>query len=64
MNTQSFSLTAALVFLFAGSLHLVRVLMNWQLVIGNFVVPPALSVIASLLVLFLAYQGFVFSKKK
>lgn len=64
MNRQSFSLTIGLLLLFAAVLHLGRVLLGWQLVLGNIEIPVWFSVVLGLFALYMSYQGFLFSKKK
>lgn len=64
INQNFFNNTAAVVFIFAGGLHLVRAGMGWELAIGGFVVPIWLSVLVGIIVLYLAYSATALNRKK
>ena len=55
---KNFNKTAGAVFIFAGGLHLVRVLMGWDMVIEGFLVPAWASIIVAIIVFTLAYKAF------
>jgi uncharacterized membrane protein len=57
MRKNSFNKIAAVVFIFAGGLHLVRVLLGWDMVINGFLVPAWASLIVAIIVLVLAYKA-------
>lgn len=63
MEKKTFVLAAGIVFLFAAILHLGRVFLGWDLVIGEYTIHPAISVIAAVIVGYLSLQGFKHSGK-
>jgi hypothetical protein len=58
MNQRTFSVTAAAVFLIIAVGHLMRVLLGMAFVVGNAAVPMWASVLAVILMGYLAFQGF------
>ena len=66
MNPKTFLAVSAVIFLFIGILHLIRAILSWNAVIGNFELPLWFSYVLGLVALFLSYHGFkmVYSKSK
>ena len=62
MTHKRFSLAAGSIFLLIFILHLLRIIMGWEGVIGSFVVPMWFSWVALLITGYLAYQGLRLSK--
>lgn len=58
MKQNTFNKIAGVVFIFAGGLHLVRVLMGWDMVIEGFLVPAWVSLFVAVIVLTLAFKAF------
>lgn len=59
-----FFIASGTLFSAVGFLHLLRVLMQWQLVIGNWTAPYWLSILAFVVLWTLAFFAFKFSNKK
>lgn len=57
MRQKSFNKTAGIMFFLAGALHLVRVLMGWEMVISEFIVPVWASLLVGIFVMYLAYTA-------
>lgn len=45
MDKKEYARTARIIFFFAGTLHLLRILMNWDIVFGPWSIPPLMSMI-------------------
>ena len=63
IGKKAFALSAAIVFSFAFSLHLLRVIYNWELIIGGVALPMWVSCVGVIIAGFLLIQGFKLSKK-
>ena len=63
MKRKSFFITVGMIFALIGILHVVRGILAWTLVVERFVIPVWFSFVAGLLILFLSYWAFKFSKK-
>ena len=63
IGKKAFALSAAIVFSFAFSLHLLRIIYNWELIIGGVALPMWVSWMGVIITGFLLMQGFKFSKK-
>lgn len=63
IGKKAFALSAAIVFSFAFSLHLLRVIYNWELIIGGVALPMWVSWMGFILAGFLLIHGFKLSKK-
>ena len=57
MKQKTFNKIAAIVFLFAGALHLVRVFAGWDMVIDGFLVPVWVSLLVGIITIYLAYTA-------
>lgn len=64
INNKNTLFVAAIVLGLAALLHLTRVFAGWGLIIGNWVAPPWLSIIAFLIAGPLSYKLYVMSKNK
>jgi hypothetical protein len=58
MNARNRHLIASIVFLFAGTLHLLRIALQWDLLINGWLAPVWLSAVAVVLTYWLAWTGF------
>jgi hypothetical protein len=63
IGKKAFALSAAIVFSFAFSIHFLRVIYNWEMIIGGVALPMWLSWMGFILAGFLLIHGFKFSKK-
>ena len=54
MSSKFYTVCAAIIFLFAGSLHAVRAYYEWDLIVGTWVVPLWVSWLVALLLLTMA----------
>lgn len=52
---KNFRSIAGIIFLFAGSLHAMRVIMDWQLLVGPWAMPVWVSIVAAFVTLPLAW---------
>jgi len=57
MTQKTFNTTAGLIFAVVALMHGVRVLKEWDAVIGGWKVPMILSIVAAVLAGFLAYTA-------
>lgn len=57
MSQKTFNTTAGLIFLTVALMHGVRVLQEWDAVIGGWRVPMLFSIVAAVLAGFLAYTA-------
>ncbi len=62
MNRTSYFLVTAIVFSVIGLLHLLRIILGWEAVIGGWSIPMWLSWVAMIVTAVLAYHGFVHSR--
>ena len=62
MKQKTFTLTTGIVFSIIAVLHVLRLLLGWEAVIGGWDVPLWVSWIALLLSGYLAYSAFKLSK--
>ena len=62
MKQKTFTRTAGAIFTVIAVLHLLRVLLGWDAVIGGWQVPTCLSWLALAVSGFLAYTAFKLSK--
>lgn len=58
MNRNSYSLVTAVVFSAIGVLHLLRIVLGWEAVVGGWTIPMWLSWVAMIVTAVLAYHGF------
>lgn len=64
MKRQSYLLTAGLVFACAALLHLGRIVLGWDLVLGTIEIPTWFSGLVGLFALYMSVQAFKYSKTK
>ena len=64
MTTRSYSIFIASLFLVIGVLHLLRLGLSWEVLIGDVYVPTWVSLIAFILSSYLAYEGFRLAREK
>lgn len=62
MNQKTFSTVVGAIFSVIAVLHLLRAVLGWNAVIGNFTIPVWLSWIALVVAAFLAYSAFKLTK--
>lgn len=62
MGRKSYALTVGLIFLIIAVLHLLRIILGWEAVIGGWAVPEWVSWTALVVAGFLAYHGLRLSK--
>lgn len=62
MNQKTFSTVVGVIFSVIAILHLLRVVLGWNAVIGTFSVPMWLSWVAAVVAGFLAYSAFKLAK--
>jgi hypothetical protein len=58
MNRKSYFLVTATVFSVIGILHLFRIVLGWEAVVGGWSIPMWLSWVAMIVTAMLAYYGF------
>lgn len=58
MKKDTYLKTSGLVFALVGLGHLLRILYGWELIIGTWLVPSALSAGAVVITWYLAYSAF------
>ena len=63
MNQKTFSLTAGAVFAVIAVLHLLRLLLGWEAVIGGWFVPRWISWMALVIAGLLAFEGIRIGRK-
>ena len=63
MDSKSYSLITGLLFAIIAILHLLRLLLNWEAIIGGWRVPEWFSVTAVAVAGFLSYNGFRLGRK-
>jgi hypothetical protein len=64
MKSHNFAQAATAILVLAGSLHLIRTILGWEVVIGGWTVPVWLSWVAIFVTGYLVYHGLELSKKK
>jgi hypothetical protein len=62
MNMKTFAVTAALVFFIITILHVLRLILGWQAMIGGWDVPLWISWLAVVLFGYLGYTAFKLSR--
>ena len=62
LDMNSFHKLTGLIFAGAGILHIGRVLLGWNLVLGEWAIPNLLSIGVGLFALWLAYNAFKLAK--
>lgn len=62
MKAKTFFYTTGVIFFIVGSVHLWRLIFQWELMLGNWMVPMWLSALLFLLAYFLAFTGLRLSK--
>jgi len=62
MNQKTFTTITGIVFFIIAVLHLVRLLLHWDAVIGGWTVPAWVSGMALMLSGYFAYSAFTLSK--
>lgn len=64
MSQKTFTLTAGMIFTLVAGLHLLRVVLGWEAVIGGWNVPVWFSWLGVALAGFLAYTAFTLGTEK
>jgi hypothetical protein len=57
MNQKTFSFIAGVIFFMVAVLHALRIIYAWDAVIGGWPVPMWISWIATVVAIYLSYQG-------
>ena len=60
MTRKSYFLVTAIIFSVVGLLHLLRIVLGWEAVVGGLSIPMWLSWVAMILTAVLAYHGFTY----
>ena len=63
MSQKSFSLVAGLIFFVVAVLHILRVVIGWHVVLADWTIPMWVSWMAIPIAGFLAYEGFLLSRR-
>jgi hypothetical protein len=63
MDEKTFSLVAGIIFAVVALLHLVRIFMDWTVIIGDWSVPKSVSWVALIVAGGLAILGVRFSER-
>ena len=58
MNQKNFNAIVGTLFAVVGLVHLVRSVMGWEVVIGGWVMPVGISVVAFIVLGYLSYTAF------
>jgi hypothetical protein len=58
MSQHAYIKTSGVLFLVVGTLHLLRVLLSWELIVGGVGIPLWISAVAALLLLWLAVSAY------
>ena len=58
MDRRSYFLVTAIVFSLIGLLHLLRIVLGWEAILGGWSIPMWLSWVAMIMTVVLAYYGF------
>ena len=64
MNTKKFLAGSSLIFLVAALLHILRVIYNWEVVVGSLSISTGLSWLMAGFFLVLSIIGFYLSRKQ
>jgi len=62
MKQKTYFITASIIFLVVGILHLLRAISSLDLVAGNYTIPIWASYLLGVIALTLSYKGFKLSK--
>jgi uncharacterized membrane protein len=63
MNEKTYLITTGFIFLIIALLHVLRLTLGWEAVIGGWNIPTWVSIVAFIVAAFLAYEGLKLSKK-
>ncbi len=63
LSTKTFLHVAGIIFSIVGLLHLLRLLTDFQVVFGRWVLPMWLSIIGVIIPWYLAYNAWMLAKK-
>ena len=63
MELKTFFLFVGIIFTIVGILHLLRAVFSWSLQVGTFNIPLWTSWVAVVILAYLSYTAFKFSKK-
>ena len=58
MTVRTYAITSSIIFLLVAILHLLRLVEQWNVVIGGWDIPMWASVLGALVAAFLSYAGF------
>ncbi len=64
MNQKTFLKTTGAIFAVIGALHVLRLLLGWEAVIGGWDVPQWVSGLAAALAGYLSYTAFTLAKER
>jgi hypothetical protein len=57
MNTKTYAITSGVIFFLVALLHLIRLVWQWPVIIGDWYVPAWVSVVGVIVAGFLSLQG-------
>lgn len=58
MSTRAYAATSGVIFFLVAVLHLLRLVWQWDMIIGGWHVPAWVSIVGILVPSFLSFQGF------
>lgn len=58
MNMKTFTIVSALIFALVALMHLARLVLQWDVIVGGHVVPAWVSVVSLVVAGFLSFAGF------
>ena len=64
MTHKSYTLTVGVIFLVIAILHLLRIVFQWDAMIGGWLVPQWVSWVAVIFAAYLGYQGLSFGRSR
>lgn len=63
MNAKIYITISYILFFLIALMHIVRIIMSWEVTIGNMTAPMAISWVAAIVALIMGYFGFKNSKR-
>ena len=64
MTHKSYTLTVGVIFFVIAILHLLRIVFQWDAMIGGWLVPQWVSWVAVIFAAYLGYEGFLFGRSR
>jgi len=63
MSQKTFSLAAGLIFLLIAVMHVLRLVLRWEVVLNGWIVPLWVSAVAIVIAAYLAFAGLRLSRR-